>query len=757
VLAGWALSGYVMAALAPWLVRRLPRAARVVLPLGPAALFVFALVWAGDVAAGRELEWAHAWVPGAGVQLAFRLDALGLLFALIVTGTGALVVRYAFDYLGGDPGLARFQALLLAFMASMLGVIAADDVVALFVFWELTSVTSFFLIGFRNEQPDARAGALQALLVTSLGGLALLAGLLLLRSAAGTASLAGIVESGARLEASALTPAAVVLVLVGAFTKSAQIPFSSWLPRAMTAPTPASAYLHAATMVKAGVYLVARLAPALAVSAAWGPALVAFGGATFLVGALRAFRETALKRVLAQSTVSALGLLVFLVGVGTPEAAIAAVVFLLAHAAYKGTLFLVAGVVDHEAGLTELSRMGGLARSMPLTAAAAAIGAASMAGLPPTLGFSGKEASLAGAASAAPWATAAVVLGGGLMLAIGLRAGVLPFVGRRSGDRPRGHDGPPGLWGVPLVLAIAGVGLALVPGLPALLAGAAEAIAGSPVDLHLALFPPPGHALVLTGATIAVGVVAHVARRRIAGIPTGLPEASGYGLSLRALDRSAAGLTHLLQTGYLRHYLLVVLAAVLPLGAYAVLSRGPPGVSLPPLDADSHEIGLAAIVVLAAITAVRSRSRLGAVVSMGAAGYGVGLIFLWFGAPDLAMTQFVVETLTVILFVLAFRHLPPYTRRSSRGVRLRDALLTGAVGAFIAALALAAHLAQVGEKVSAFFLAESQPSAHGRNVVNVILVDFRALDTLGEITVLAVAGVAVFALLKLRPQPGRPG
>ncbi len=749
----WAatLSGFAVALVAPALQRRARCLARWLLPLVPLALFAFLLSFVPSVSAGIERRESLEWSRGLSISFALRLDGLALLFSLLVTGVGALVVFYAGDHLRADVALGRFQAFTLAFMASMLGLLLADDFIALYVFWELTSITSFFLIGFRHERAEARAAALQALLVTAFGGLALLAAGILLEVARGTFHISELLAQGRHLAASGLEPAIVLLVLSAAFTKSAQLPFSWWLPRAMEAPTPATAYLHAAAMVKAGVYLVARLSPLLGGNALWREALLWVGGATFLVGALRSFRETHLKRVLAQSTVSALGLMIFLLGVGHGAAAVAALAYVVAHAAYKGALFLAAGAVDHETRNSELGRLSGLWRAMPFTSAAAGLAALSMAGLPPTLGFVGKELAMkAGLGSAA--AVAVVVAGSALTFAIAVRVGVRPFALAPTEPAREAHEARPGSWLPPLVLGAAGCLLGLWPALasPLVTRGASDAT-GLEVDTHLSAVPEIGAPLALSGLAIAAGVLAYLAQRALSRPRYGLLPSRGYEWGLRALDVLARAQTRILQSGYLRYYVLIVLACLVGLSGHAALSRG---VSVPipsPAEARLYEIGLAAIVVAAAVSAVRSPSRLSAIASMGAAGYGIGLLFLLFGAPDLAMTQFVIETLTVIVFVFAFYHLPRFGVMSPAAVRARDALASIAVGAVMAALILGANAVLAGEKISGWFLEKSRPEGHGRNVVNVILTDFRALDTLGEITVLAVAGTAVFALLKLRP------
>ncbi len=431
MIAFFILSPFAVALLSAWLVRRSPGAARI-LAVWPAIL---AIVLSAELrstlsAGGRLIELS--WAPSLGLSLSFNLDGLGLLFALLITAIGTLVVLYASQYLEGHPQAGRFYASLFAFMGAMLGVALSDNVLTLFVFWELTGFTSFLLIGFEHERDDARSAALQALIVTGAGGLALLAAGVLLFDVSGTTSLSAMASSRAPIVAHPFYAAIATLTLLAAFTKSAQVPFHFWLPNAMAAPTPVSAYLHSATMVKAGVYLMARMTPILGATTLWTTAVTAAGAATMVVGAYRSVQETDLKRILAYSTVSALGVLTMLLGVGTREAIAAALVYLVAHACYKGALFLVAGAIDHETGTREITALAGLRRAMPLTAVAGGAAALSMAGVPLTLGFVGKdgayEALLHGGGWSA-WLLILTVLASILLGLAGLLAGVLPFRG----------------------------------------------------------------------------------------------------------------------------------------------------------------------------------------------------------------------------------------------------------------------------------------------------------------------------------------
>jgi multicomponent Na+:H+ antiporter subunit A len=737
----------LLAALAPLVGRALPRAA------GAALAAAVAAIGAALAAQGAGAEAARAWIPDLGVAWAFRQDGLALLFVLLVTGIGALVLLYAWSYLEDEPERPRAMALLLAFMASMLGLVLADDLVLLYVFWEGTSLFSWLLIGFHHDRPSARGAAWQALLVTAAGGLAMLAGVLLLGQAAGTLRISGVVANADLVARSPLLPGAAALVLAGILTKSAQFPLHGWLPRAMEAPTPASAYLHAATMVKAGVYLALRLAPVLAASPIFRWGLLLAGGASFLVGAARAVAESDLKRVLAFTTVSALGFLLLLVGVGSTAAIHAALAYTLAHALYKGALFLAAGAVDHGTGSRDADRLAGLRRAMPFTAVAAGLAAISMAGAPVGFGYAAKEAAYGGLLEArgAPLLLAVAVLGSALLVVAAVVAGAKPFLSRGAPPE-HAHEVAGTLFGPPLALAALGLAIGAVPSFAdALLRPAAEALVPGPSHA-LALWHGAGTAA-LSAATLLLGAALALGRGRVrarlAERAAAWSARDGFAGWLSALDRLAKGHTAVVQTGSLRRYVLVTFAFAVALLAAAFVRAG--GMGALRLGAPQWvELLLGALAAGAAIATVRSRSRIGAIAALGGVGYAVGLLFLVFGAPDLAMTQIAVETLTVMVLVLAFRHLPKYARLSPPAAKARDLALAVAVGVAMAVLVLAATSGRMSDPISPWFMQHAVSDAHGRNVVNVTLVDFRGLDTLGEATVLAVAGFGVVALLKLR-------
>ena len=755
------LSGFAASLAAPWLYRIGRGAAGWLLAVLPFGLMLYFASFLPAIAAGEVFIFSHNWVPSLGIRLSFLIDGLSLLFALLISGIGALVIIYASSYLAGHPHLGRFYTYILMFMASMLGLVLADNMVALFVFWELTSISSYFLIGFDHNRESARAAALQALLVTGVGGLALLAGVLLLGQAGGSLEISTLSGNGELVRTDPLYLPIVLLVLAGAFTKSAQVPFHFWLPSAMEAPTPVSAYLHSATMVKAGVYLLARLSPVLGGTELWLHTLSAVGAVTMVTGAYLALRQTDSKLILAYLTVSALGILILFLGIGTTQAIAAAMVFLLGHALYKGALFLVSGIVDHETGTRDVNKLGGLRATMPITATAAGLAALSLAALPPTLGFIGKEmlleATLA-ANVAGLILTVALVFASAIFVATAGIVGVRPFFGKKATNPKQPHEAPPNLWLAPILLSALGILFAAMPSVleDSLLRPAAEAIAREPVTLDLALWHGLNLPLALSVVSLGFGLAIYAGLKPVlyALSRPQIASRSGpqhwYGLILAGLNVLAQRQTQLLQSGYLRYYLIIIIVTTLGLaGSKLFIGIGSASFT-PNSGARFYEWLVAGLILLAAFAAVVSRSRLGAVAALGVVGYGVAVIFVFFGAPDLAMTQFMIETLTVILFVLVFYHLPRFAILSDRFAVARDALLALAVGGLITAIVSIGSGIQLYPKISQYFIDNSLPLAHGRNIVNVILVDFRGFDTLGEITVLAVASIGVYALLKLK-------
>ncbi|QFU00638.1 Na(+)/H(+) antiporter subunit A [Halomonas sp. THAF5a] len=757
------LGGFAMAGLAPllhqWFGSRTPG----VMALLPAAIAAWLLGQWPAIAAGEVLRLEWAWVPGLDITLTFLIDGLAWLFALLITGIGALVLVYSGEYLRGDRDLPRFLVVITAFMMSMLGLVLADNLVTLFVFWELTSITSYLLIGFHHTDPAARKAALQGLFVTVGGGLALLAGLIMLAGAGDSWSLAELVERGDALRQHPLYTPLLLCLLVGAFTKSAQFPFHFWLPNAMAAPTPVSAYLHSATMVKAGIYLLARLHPALGGTELWVTTLSLVGAVTMATGAFLAIRHTNVKTLLAYSTVMALGTLTLLLGLGTPGALTAFVVFLLAHSLYKGALFMVAGILDHETGTKDVTAMGGLRRTMPRTAVVAGVAALSLAGLPPLLGFVGKEAMLAAVLEADAWRPLLLLLAFSaafLTLAVAAIVALRPFFGAAR-ETPRApHEAPPAMLAGPALLAALSLGAGLAPGLLDPLVAATLAGIGAPgADPHLALWHGLNLPLVLSLASLALGLLTYRHWDRLRGRLARLaplmargPEA-GYEALMAGMVAVAEWQTRLLQNGHIRHYLAVTLLVLVGLVGHALFFRHAFTLDVA-LAVYLHEAVVAGLMVAGAVAACVMRSRLAAVAALGVMGFSIALTFVLFSAPDLAITQLLVETLTVILLVLVLFRLPRFATLSTPLERLRDLIVAVLTGGLITALMLAVLSGERLPRISDYMIANSQPLGHGHNIVNVILVDFRALDTLGEIFVLALAAVGVYAMLRFHARDG---
>jgi multicomponent Na+:H+ antiporter subunit A len=720
-------------------------------PAGLTAYFVYA--WA-LVSRQGPFSIAVEWAPALNLSLSFRFDGLSTFFAIVITAVGALIVVYAAKYFEDHPQAGRFNVALFAFMGSMLGLVLSDNVIALFVFWELTGFTSYMLIGFDHERAEARRAATQALIVTGGGGLALLAAGLLMIKAGGTAELSQLAAHGS-LAADPVYTGIVILLLLAAFTKSAQFPFHFWLPDAMQAPTPVSAYLHSATMVKAGVYLVARMTPIAGGTALWTGAITIVGAATMLVGAARAIIETDLKRVLAYSTVSALGIMMLLFGNGTPAAVSAGLVYLLAHACYKGALFLVAGAIEHETGTRDAAMLAGLRRAMPVTAAAAVLAAASMAGIPLFAGFIAKEQlydSIRTFPVAGPWGAALTLFAVAASMclgAAGLVAGFGPFRGR-SMPAPAPHDAPAFLWAGPLVLGLTGVVLGVVPGVAsAPIALALTAVTGATSGAALVLWHGVTFTLALSALTLAGSVALFTFRRRLWRLawPATLNAGRLYSGTVETLDAISRRIGPALQAASLRSYVLTVTVTAVALVATALVMARILPAPRRWTSVEFHEGVLAGLIVAGALSAALARATMTAVLSLGVVGYGVAVMYALLGAPDLAMTQFAVETLTVVIFVLVFSHLRGFGDLSSRFVKIRDALVAIAAGAVVTTLVLFIGASGTTSRLAAYFADAAPRLAHGANVVNVILVDFRGFDTLGETTVLVTVAIGVRALL----------
>jgi len=743
-----------------WLGRRTGPAALVL----AAAALLFALVT-------PDGSWTVPWVPQLGISLSILVDGWTRLFALLIAGIGVLVVLYSIPYLGAREDLGKFYAYLLLFMGAMLGVVYAGNLALLYVFWELTSISSFLLIGFWNDRTEAQYGALKAVLITVGGGLAMLFGLVILGSVSGTFELPDLLAKQTELLANPLVTWALVLLLIGAFTKSAQFPFHIWLPDAMAAPTPVSAYLHSATMVKAGIFLLGRLWPLFHQHPLWLPVVATVGMVTMAVGSFLAVQRTDLKAVLAFSTVSQLGLVTWLFGLGTPEAVQAGTFHLLNHSTFKALLFMVVGIIDHQTGTRDIGLLSGLSRAMPVSAALAAVGAAAMAGVPLFNGFLSKEMFLTAVHGSpmglpgAAVATAASVFTTLYCLMLGHKIWYGPL-----GNTPKPpREAPWAMLLSPLCLALVIVAVGVFPASAdsLVVTPAVAAVLQVPVELpHIALWHGLSPALLMTATALGGGLLAYQALPRVlAACDRITPRRNLNSLfdflwwKEQAVERAARWITDRQMTGYLRDYLAYTLGAtvVLFFGTMLVRRVRIPALQLSPVT--PWEILLVCIIAVGAVFAARSTTRLTAVAALSLVGMPMSLLFALMRAPDLALTQVVVEVVTVVLLLLVFPHLgqvklyPRAARRPSLNV-----LVAVGVGALAAVVTLLANGARLfPPEVAAWYLQHSHDLGGGNNVVNVTLVDFRGFDTMGEITVLTVAGLAVSMLVQLRRQRERRG
>ncbi|MFO7839297.1 MAG: hydrogen gas-evolving membrane-bound hydrogenase subunit E [Desulfosalsimonadaceae bacterium] len=727
----------------------------------PLAVFALACAAVPETAAGGVFRFELPWAPGLGVNLSFLVDGLAVLFVLIASAVGFFVSVYAVDYLHGHGYTGRFFVFLHSFMLSMAGLVTADNVIALFVFWELTTVFSFLLIGFEHDKPEARRSARQALLVTGAGGLALLAGFLLLKIMAGTYTMSEMIGLSDVLKNHRLYGTVLVLIFLGAFTKSALFPFHFWLPDAMAAPAPISAFLHSATMVKAGIYLLARFHPILGGTMAWTAPLMVVGAVTAAGSVLLAIFQTDLKKILAYTTLTALGLMTMFLGGSASPSLTAAITFLLVHSLYKSGLFLAAGIIDHQTGTREVSALGGLMKSMPATAFAVFAACLSMAGFPLFFGFIGKEIMYKGALAEAlcpALAAGAAVFSNALMTAIAGIVAIGPFLGKTGNFPASRGEAPVCMWCGPVVLGGLGIVFGLVPDQVGhwLVQPAVRAFDVSGKDIKLSLFHGINEPLLLSALTLLLGLCFYLRRRSLSNWLSAAANrfpatASGvYDWCLQAVSAAGRMQTRLLQNGSLHHYFFIVVAAFLFSAGYGYLTGAPdlPALSVPGLPL--WQWLLVSVIAMAVMTVVATRIMLLAICAMGVVGAAIALIFVSFGAPDLALTQLLVETLTVIIVSMILLRLPRMEKqpRPQRMRRVFDGLLAAGTGVMVAVLMLAVLSIPLDRSVTAFFEHNSYLAAHGKNIVNVILVDFRSMDTLGEVTVVAAAGLAAYALIE---------
>jgi multicomponent Na+:H+ antiporter subunit A len=740
--------------------RPMGKAERALAPLIP-ALALAGVLWL-LLTQELPLSLTLPWAPSLGLDFALRVDGLAALMLLMITGVGTAVFVYAGGYLEGHPQQRRLIALLTVFMVAMIGCVTADHMIVLFMFWEATSLLSFALVGFHHERLASRKSAQQSLLVTGTGGLALLAGFIVLAQALGTWSLAEAVQLLPTMEPTPQLHAALALILVGAFTKSAQFPFHFWLPNAMAAPTPVSAYLHSATMVKLGVYLLARLDPGFGEWAVWEWSLKLAGSITAAWGMVLALRERDLKRILAWSTVATLGTLVMLVGLRGEGATVAVGALLLAHALYKAPLFFVAGNVDHGTGTRLIDQLGNLRHAMPWTAAAALLAGASMAGMPLSFGYIVKDVILEAKSTddVFAFARAANTVFGAIAVAVAGVAAIRIFW-RHPGTNvtPAAHECGPSLLAPPLVLAGIGVTLGVFPFMAeGLIAQASDAMTpdarAAALGLALEIGPSLGSLLVTLGIGVVIYLLwdpLHRFFERGAQRLGNIGMAAHYERSLLGIPRLAAAATRTLQGGRLPAYMALTVGSV-SAALLALLVQGWDSLPLPAWDTPSAGfVGGCLLVCLGAAFASVLRGRLVLLLATGLVGYGSAIIFLYAGAPDVAFTQFTVETVFVIVVASVLLQLKRLGRPDSLpepGLRPGAFVVASAFGGVVTLLLLVATAGAFDPALSQYFGDRSVAEAYGRNVVNVILVDFRALDTLGEIAVVMLSFLAALPLLQ---------
>ncbi|MDQ0339584.1 multicomponent Na+:H+ antiporter subunit A [Caldalkalibacillus uzonensis] len=791
------LAPFILAILVPFLYKtfRNIHTGWFVLPL-PILSFTYLLQFISNVSGRQPVTATVPWIPALDIHFTVYVDGLGLLFALLITGIGALVVLYSIYYLSKKTeALNNFYVYLLMFMGAMLGVVLSDNLMVLYVFWELTSLASALLIAYWFHREKSLYGALKSTLITVSGGFAMLAGFILLYVITGTFSIRELIGQADVVAEHTLFLPAMLLILVGAFTKSAQFPFHIWLPDAMEAPTPVSAYLHSATMVKAGIYLVARLTPVFAGGAEWFWLVSGFGIVTLFWGSFSAVKQTDLKSILAFSTVSQLGLIMCLLGLGSAamyygygdesliytKAVLAAMFHLINHATFKGCLFMVVGIVDHETGTRDIRKLGGLMTLMPITFTLAVIGGFSMAGLPPFNGFLSKEMFFTGVLLATKLDIFNAETWGYLFPVLGWIASVFTFVycmilvfktftGKYQPEKldKKPHEAPMGMLVPPIILASLVVVFGFFPNilsytiLEPTMASILPALVGPNEHfiVHITFWHGFSTELFMTMGVVGLGTLLFVGLNRWTGVYGLFPQRLAlnhlYDQSHIGLERFSSRVTRLHMTGFIRDYLAYIFAffIVILLSALVLLNAfNLEFVHSAPIS--FYELILSVVMVIAACAIPLAKTRLMAIIAAGVVGYTLALFFVIFRAPDLALTQLIVETVSVTLFLLSFYHLPELKQEMSKvRFKLTNLLIALGVGLTVTLIAFSAHSTRYFESISQYFLEASYKEAGGKNVVNVILVDFRGFDTLLEILVLGIASLGIFALIKLRKPRG---
>ncbi|MFE0624264.1 Na+/H+ antiporter subunit A [Priestia aryabhattai] len=786
------LSPFLLAFFVPLLYRKFQRihTGWFVLPL-PLVLFIYFTQYISGVSKGETYLHSMKWIPSLGINFDAYVDGLGLLFSLLITGIGTLVILYSIYYLSKTiEALHSFYVYLLLFMGSMLGVVLSDNLMSLYSFWELTSLSSFLLIGYWYKREKSQYGALKSMLITVFGGLSLLAGIVLLYVMTGTFSIREIISNVDVVTSSHLFIPALVLILLGAFTKSAQFPFHIWLPDAMEAPTPVSAYLHSATMVKAGIYLLARLSPVFAISATWFFVISITGLITLFWGSFSAVKQQDLKGILAFSTISQLGMIMSLIGVGSAAihydflddniylvALTAAVFHLINHATFKGSLFMVVGIVDHETGTRDIRKLGGLMSFMPVTFTIAIIGGFAMAGLPPFNGFLSKEMFFTGMVNVTKMDMYSMQTWGILLPIIAWVGSIFTFVysmilvfktftGKYQPEKleKKPHEAPVGMLISPVILASLVVIFGFAPNLlestliePTMASIAPSLLAeGKEYQVHIKFWHGFTPELFMTLGVITFGILLFMTLQKWSKIYTRFPSSltlnNGYNYGIKGMEKGSTRIMKTFMTGFIRDYLLIIFTFIGILILVTLFSQNAFAIDLK----DTASIGvyeaiLAVVMVAATITTLLAKSRLTAIISLGVVGYTLSLFFVLFRAPDLALTQLVIETVSVSLFLLCFYYLPEFRKRKVRvKFQLPNLLVALLVGTTVTLLGISANSTKLFESISHYFIENSYEKAGGENMVNVILVDFRGFDTLFEITVLCIAALAIYGMIRLR-------
>ncbi len=757
------LTGFLIAALIPLIMTQLKgRWISWILALFPAALFIYFIKLVSKIMHGENFTENTPWVDILGINFSFYVDGLSLLFALLITGIGILIVIYSWAYLANHRYLGRFYSYLFIFMISMLGLVLANNLILLFIFWELTTISSYLLIGFDHERLVARKAALQGLFVTTVGGFALLSAIILMGIKTGTYDMQTIIQGKSVSQNVFLYHVILTLILIGAFTKSAQAPFHFWLPGAMQGPTPVSAYLHSATMVKAGIYLLARLHPVFGHTKLWFVTLTAVGGLTMLTGVIKAMKQTNIKTLLAYTTITALGSLVFLLASEQEKVIKAAMIFLIAHAMYKAALFMAAGDLQYRTSTLDLKKLHGLYQTMPITFGIICIACASMSGLPPLLGYYVKElvyeANLA-APIAAHFLTVVVVFSNMMMAALGLILVIKPFFGKKPSVRVKEAD--PQMWFGGIFLAILTIFLSFIPKnlYRTLIASAVKAVI--PVNYHqqemndLTLWHGLTPSFVLSLVTLLGALILYLRRNQVKTILAflspwfSLGPSYWYARSITGIAQLAHWQLQWLQCGLLRVYLMITLLTTTVVMYMAFFSRPivPSIIFIPTFT--GIPFFLVFLLMASALSTLWVKNYLSGLVFLGLFGMGMALVFLINGAPDVAMTQALIETLIVIVVVLNFYRqspLPSITREGFKFSFLR-ATIAVSIGLLVSVLLIYITSYSFDDSNSQYFIENSLIKAHGRNIVNLILIDFRAMDTLGEILVVALAALGIYGLL----------